>query len=407
MKIIFINRFFYPDHSATSQLLTDLAFYLAEKGLLVEVVTSRQIYDDAGSALASEEFINGVHVRRVWTSSFGRSSLVGRALDYLTFYAATFIRLLKDTKPGDVLVAKTDPPLISVIVSVVASIRSAKLINWVQDLFPEVATALTVKGMNGGAAAFLKTLRNWSLKKATMNVVLGERMKQRLISEIGAAEKIQIINNWSDSEQIRPVPDHKNPLIKEWQLDDKFVVGYSGNMGRAHEFQSIVDAAEALLGNNDIVFLFIGGGIQRDWIAEQAGNRGLSNVIIKPYQPRENLSNSLGVIDLHLISLNPALEGLIVPSKFYGIAAVGRPILFVGDTEGEIAQILREEDCGTSIKPGDSSAIVEYILTLKDSREYCELLGGNARNTLVNRFSISRALDLWDMTIKSVIETKD
>jgi len=402
VKIIFINRFFYPDHSATSQLLTDLAFYLAERGLLVEVVTSRQIYDDAKSALASAEFSNSVHIRRVWSTSFGRSSLVGRSLDYLTFYAATFIRLLKDTKPGDVLVAETDPPLISVVVAIVAAIRSAKLVNWVQDLFPEVATALGFKGMNGGFAAFLKRLRNWSLRRAAMNVVIGEGMKQRLIEEIGTAEKIQVIHNWSDSKQIQPILRQENPLVKEWLLEDKFVVSYSGNMGRAHEFRIIMDAAASLFGNKEIVFLFIGAGAQLDWIKQEADRQMASNVILKPYQPRNRLSYSLGVADIHLVSLNPVLEGLIVPSKFYGILAAGRATIFVGSKDGEVAGILEDEECGITIESNESDELVTRILELNRDREYCNDLGVKARELFLKKYNSRYALEQWKFLIDMI-----
>jgi len=402
VKIIFINRFFYPDHSATSQLLTDLAFYLAERGLLVEVVTSRQIYDEAKSALASAEFSDSVHIRRVWSTSFGRSSLVGRSLDYLTFYAATFIRLLKDTKPGDVLVAETDPPLISVVVAIVAAMRSAKLVNWVQDLFPEVATALGFKGMNGGFAAFLKRLRNWSLRRAAMNVVIGEGMRQRLINETGAVDKIRVIHNWSDSEQIRPVLRHENPLGKEWLVEDKFVVGYSGNMGRAHEFRVIMDAAVSLCENKGIVFLFIGAGAQLDWIKQEVSRMGAANVILKPYQSRKSLSYSLGVADIHLVSLNPALEGLIVPSKFYGIIAAGRATIFVGSKNGEVAGILENEKCGFTVGCDESEELVARVLELYRDRGYCNDLGVKARELFLKKYSSQYALEQWGSLLDNI-----
>jgi len=137
-----------------------------------------------------------------------------------------------------------------------------------------------------------------------------------------------------------------NALRREWGLDGRFVVGYSGNLGRAHEFATFFGAAERLCGRQDVVFLFIAAGAQREQVDEEVGRRGLGNVLFKPYQPWERLHESLSAADVHLVSLNAALEGLIVPSKFYGIAAAGRPTLFVGNTDGEIARLLREGDCG-------------------------------------------------------------
>src|SRR5713101_3363648 len=138
MKIVFVNRFFYPDQSATSQLLTDLAFHLAKTGVAVHVVTSRQLYGNSDALLSSKDNICGVRVTRVWTTRFGRQNLPGRTLDYLTFYLSAARSLFALLKPGNVVVAKTDPPLISVVAAMVAKIRGAKLVNWLRDLFPEI-----------------------------------------------------------------------------------------------------------------------------------------------------------------------------------------------------------------------------------------------------------------------------
>src|SRR4029077_12500742 len=147
MKVVFVNRFFYPDHSATSQILADLTFHLAKTGIAVHVITGRQVYDDPDSTLPSNDLIQGVRVIRVWTTRFGRQNLLGRTFDYLTFYLSTAWSLFALVKPGDVVIAKTDPPLISVVAAMVVKSREAKLINWIQDLFPEVAGALNIGGI--------------------------------------------------------------------------------------------------------------------------------------------------------------------------------------------------------------------------------------------------------------------
>ena len=160
MRVIFLNRYFYPDHSATSQMLSDLAFFLAGAGHEVCVVTSCQRYDDAAAGLPLRERIDGVEVHRVRTTRFGRDNLVGRAADYATFYLAAGWRLWRIARAGDVIVAKTDPPLISVVAWLIARWRGARLVNWVQDVFPEVAEALGVRALAGPQAGLLRRLRN-------------------------------------------------------------------------------------------------------------------------------------------------------------------------------------------------------------------------------------------------------
>lgn len=181
MKLIFLNRYFYPDHFATSQILSDLALFLSSKGYQVHVITSRLRYDVPKARLPASENCRGVEVHRVWTSRFRRHFLPGRGIDYLAFYLTASWRLLRLARPGDVIVAKTDPPLISVIVDWVVRFRKALFVNWLQDLFPEVAMALNVRGFSGSLGRWLVRLRNDSLKNAQINVVLGERMRERLL----------------------------------------------------------------------------------------------------------------------------------------------------------------------------------------------------------------------------------
>jgi colanic acid biosynthesis glycosyl transferase WcaI len=252
-----------------SQLLSDLAFYLAKQNFNVTVITSRQIYDDPLHELPSKEIINGVKINRVRTSRFGRRRLWGRTFDYLTFYLSAIWYLLKTLRSDDIVIAKTDPPLISVLAALIAKPHNAIFINWVQDLFPEVAITLGVKGISI-VEPLLRYIRNYSLHAAKYNVVLGDRMAQRLISEGVMPNKIKMIHNWSDGDQIKPVESHENELRYAWGLQNRFVVGYSGNMGRAHEFGTIIDAVELLKETPNIVFLFIGDGAQRAWIGPRS-----------------------------------------------------------------------------------------------------------------------------------------
>jgi colanic acid biosynthesis glycosyl transferase WcaI len=141
-RVVFVNRYFYPDESATAQLLSDLAFGLAEHGFDVHVVCSRQLYGAPEAQLPAEEAVRGVVIHRVWTTRFGRRRLLGRALDYVSFYITCAVELLGLLRRRDVVIAKTDPPLISIVAALAARLRGAVLVNWLQDVFPEVASQL-------------------------------------------------------------------------------------------------------------------------------------------------------------------------------------------------------------------------------------------------------------------------
>lgn len=253
------------------------------------------------------------------------------------------------------------------------------LSEWLQDVFPEVAVVLGVKALGGRLGAWVCRLRDNSLRAAMMNVVLGERMAERVRARGVDADKVRVISNWADGEAITPIPAEANSLRAEWNLTGKFVVMYSGNMGRAHEYETILGAAALLLQDARFVFLFVGGGNQRGPLCSEVVCRGLTNVQFRPYQPREQLGLSLAVGDVHLISLRPELEGLIVPSKFYGVLAAGRPIVFVGAAGGEIALQVDRAGCGVAVAQGDVNGLADRLVRLADAPAVCERMGVNGR----------------------------
>lgn len=399
MKLVFVNRYFHPDHSATSQMLSDLAFALAEQGWPVQVITSRQRYDDPAADLPATETVAGVRIHRVRTPRFGRGRLAGRLLDYLGFYLGAGLALARLADRDTIVVAKTDPPLLSIPAALICRLRGARLVNWLQDLFPEVATALGVRGLQGLFGRLLVRWRNRSLTAAWRNVAIGERMRERLLAEGVDPAAVRVIPNWADGSAVTPQPAEDNPLRRDWGLQDKLVVGYSGNLGRAHEIDTLLDAAERLRDHHDILFLVIGGGALLPALRDAVQARGLDNMQFRPYQPRERLADSLGAADLHLVILRPELEGMIVPSKYYGIAAAGRPALFIGDTDGELARLLHDADCGVAVAPGDGEALARHILELRGS-ERRHTLGQRARQRFEREYDFPVALRRWEALLR-------
>src|SRR5262245_29970313 len=369
-------------------MLSDLAFALAERGQAVCVITSRQRYDAPTDRLPARETVKGVSVHRLWTSRFGRANLVGRAVDYATFYAAAAWRLWRLSRPGDVVIAKTDPPMLSLIAAPVCRLRGARLINWLQDIFPETAEAL---GVGGRTAKVLYRVLRWfrdrSVKAAHTNVVLGEGMAERVCGLGITPERVRVIANWADGSAIEPIEREANALRAAWGFGDAFVVGYSGNLGRAHDIETLLEAmgsVEDAVGRGgtmpstpsaptspDVRWRFIGSGALFEPLKAKVARRGLTSVHFEPYRPRALLAQSLSAADVHLVSLRPELEGLIVPSKFYGICAAGRPTLFIGDDDGEVARLIRRHECGRSIAAGDGARLAETILRLAADPAAC------------------------------------
>ena len=394
-RVFFVNRYFYPDESATSRILSDLAFRLAAQGVSVCVVTSRQLYEESHAQLPMHETIRGVEVHRVSTATLGRSQLLGRALDYASFHAAVAWRVWRLLRPGDMVVAKTDPPLLSVTLSHVAAWRGALLINWLQDVFPEVAVTLAPGMLPKPLLAPLIWMRDRSLRRAAMNIVLSNGMRERVRTRGVEPGKLLVIPNWADTENLRPRPSAASFTRRRLALMDRFVVGYSGNFGRAHEFDTLIAAATLLEDAPRFAFLMIGGGARSKDLQSAVAEARLNNFHFLGYQPAELLTDSMAAADIHLVSLLPALEGLIVPSKIYGILAAGRPALFIGEPAGDIGTMLLEHDCGIAVKVGDATAMAAELRRLGEDPGRLAAMGENARRLAQARYSSEYAVTEW------------
>ena len=401
-RVIFVNRYFYPDLSATSQLLTDLAAALANEGFDVHIICSRLRYDDAHAALPKSDRVGAVQVHRCWSTRFGRAGLFGRLLDYKSFYVSSVLTALRLSRPGDILIALTDPPMLSVGLAWVARRRGAALVNWLQDLFPEVAIALKVTRLPGWVQHLLLRLRNDSLQAAAMNVVLGERMRERVQALGIPAERITVIENWADGDAIRPMEASESKLRASLPVGTEFVVQYSGNLGRAHEYQTILGAAQILATEPGWLFLMVGGGANMVRLQAEARQLALPNMRFLPYQPREELADSLAAADVHLSCLLPEMEGLIVPSKFYGILAAGRPVIVIGDREGEQAKLVVAEDCGGTASCGDAQGLARLLRQLRAEPQRSVEAGGRGRTLFEHRFTPAKALGNWSAILSAV-----
>lgn len=401
-RVIFINRFYDPDISATAQILTKVAVHLAEHDLDIVVVTSRQSYDGK-EEFQAREVRSGVSIHRLWTTRFGRKLLPGRLADYMSFYVSAMFWVMAKVNNKDVVIIKTDPPLLPLLITLPLRWKKAKIVNWLQDIFPEVATVLGWSGFKARALDLLKVLRNRSLRASDRVVAIGGRMAERVQQMDVPLRRLEIIENFVDQNSIRPIDPVNNPLRTEWGIaPDQLCIGYSGNLGRAHDLETIWKASYLYQSiDPKIAFLFIGGGALRDVLQERLARQPRHNILLKPYQPEHLLSRSLSVADVHWLSLKPELEGLIVPSKFYAIAASGRPAIFIGDRDGEIARRLQVIGGGITVAEGDVNAMLSAIDQAKDA-SWRALAGKNMRKFSETNASEARRLSDWHRLVRSL-----
>ncbi|MBD3305651.1 glycosyltransferase, partial [candidate division KSB3 bacterium] len=197
-------------------------------------------------------------------------------------------------------------------------------------------------------------------------------------------QKIHLLPNWAPC-VIRPIAAEANTFCHDHSLHGKFVIMYSGNMGVVHELRTILDVAKQLAYLQDLQFVFIGGGIRRKEV-EQCLAAGATNLLLLDYQPLEGLSASLSAATLHFISLRQGFEGLVVPSKFYGVLAAGRPVLYEGEASGEIAQVIHEARAGAVIEPGNTEQLADSILHYYYNRQAVDSDGKNGYQAYLQRF---------------------
>lgn len=381
---VFTNRVYPPVAGATGVLLRELAEGLAATVARVVVVTSRGAAD---LNLPKSEVVEGVEVIRLGTAPFTRASHWRRAMSYALLYPQFAWQLWRLGKV-DAVVSMTDPPL-QVAAVTPASGRAAKRIHWAQDIYPELAEELGVIGRSGYFARILRSVSTRALRKQDEVVAVGRCMRERLIRRGVDAGRIEVIPNWSPVEapRVEVVMDMRRRM--GW--GDDFVALYSGNIGLAHDFDTLIEGARMLSGGK-VRIVIAGDGPRTDDLKAALGGR--DHVSFLPSQPKEDLAAFLAAADLHLVTMRENLDGLVVPSKAYGIMAAGRPIVYTGPLDSEIASLLRETGAGVVIKNGDASALASTLKDLASNADVVSTMGEAAR-VAAKEFTFAKALEKW------------
>ncbi len=377
LRALFINRFYHPDLSATSRLLTQLTEDLAGQGQDITVIASRFSYLGGAMAWPASDRHKGVKITRVWSTNFGRRSGVGRLVDYLSFLASAFWAVVR-TKRVDWLIVLADPPMLSVLAAVAKKLLKCRTACWLQDVFPQIAiqSGLLKPGLISG---WIGRVARWSLESLDRVVVVGRCMEQKLLQEGFSGHNLARISNWADGAQLLPLDRTDNPFVSDHGLQQRFVLMYSGNLGIVHEVDTVEDVLRCTNVLTHFTMCVIGDGAHRGHLQRVAQEEQWSHVQFLPYQPEETLRFSLTAAHVHLVTLRPDMKGLSVPSKIYGILAAGRPVIFVGPEESEAAAIVHEAQCGYVIRPGDHQGVVRALISYRDEQGLMNQHGRCAR----------------------------
>ncbi|CAN5167074.1 glycosyltransferase family 4 protein [soil metagenome] len=371
-RLLVLNQYYWPGVEATAQLLTELCEGLAEE-LDVKVVTGvLHGHEDAPRRLVQ----NGVQVVRVPSTSFERSKIFARVSNYASYLTNALLRSLRGPRP-DVVLCMTDPPIVADIAMLVARRYRAPLVVISQDVFPEIAVQLN-RLENRALMGLLRGLVGLYLRRADRIVAIGETMRQRLEEKGAPPDRLRVIPNWVDTKRLAPL-EEANAWARGYELEDRFVVMHSGNVGHAQDLDSLVRAGTFLRDLDDLSILIIGTGARHADLVTLAERLEVEHVRFLYYQPRGDLQQSLSAADVHVVGLAPGLAGYVVPSRLYGILAVAKPVIVAADAESETAQLVESVGCGVVVPPGRPELLARAIRDAHDGKYDLEAMGALGR----------------------------
>jgi glycosyltransferase involved in cell wall biosynthesis len=321
-------------------------------------------------------------------------------VNLITITVSTFVAALRNFKSGDYVLAVTNPPSSPFFVALACKIKRARFLLRIEDVYPEAMVAAGLMRSD----AYVTRLADWLTRRlygaAERVIVLGRDMGQIVARRLnGDSGRAIHISNWAETIEVVPRHRHNNPLLKELGLTDKFVIQFSGTMGRTHGVETLIEAAEMLRNSEHIHFLFIGSGNKKGLVDRAASS--LRNVTVLPIRPRSELVISLNACDLAIVSLISGMTGVSVPSRTYNILAAGKPLIAVADQNSEVALLVKEGNLGWVVAPRDPSAIRDAILEASSQPARLMEMGLRARR-LAEEYSKERILERYSALFRDL-----
>jgi len=372
---LFLTQVYIPDPASVGQHMADAAVELVRRGHRVVVLTSDRGYDEPSIRYPRRQVIDGVEVRRIPFTSFGKSSMTSRLVGGLSFTLQAIVRGLA-LRPLHAVLVSTAPPMASFAAVAVAGVRGVPFKYWVMDLNPDQLVALGLARRTSLGARLLDWLNRLVLRRAADVVVLDRFMADRVNRKLEVGPKLTIIPPWPHEDHLGAVDHARNPFRHQHGLGEKRVVMYSGNHGPSNPITTALQAAQRLTALPELVFLFVGGGVGKLEVEKVVG----PTIRSLPYQPLSELKYSLSAADVHLVTVGEAVVGVVHPSKVYGALAVGRPVLLVGPRESHVGELIARHDVGWQVAHGDVDGAERVLRQIaRMPQERLDAMGARAR----------------------------
>ena len=363
IRILFAEQFYYPEGWGGAQIPRDITMYLARNGFVVDVLCGSEQYAPQPADRVEDPTAAGVRIRRVPALLSGQVKRF-RMLRQIWFCVLAIPMILFARRPR-VIIAQTNPaPLIPTLALLCAMLR-LRFVIIAQDIYPEVMVADGLLPRDGPVTRLLESTFAWAYRRAYRVVALGPRMAERILAKGVEPERVREISNWATGD-VRQIARAENPLIKDWRLGDKFVLLYSGNLGIAHDFETFIRAfALARVDVPKLHLVIVGGGSRIVQASKLVESLLIAEAVtFEPFVASEQLSLSLGVAHIALVTLLPGFDGLVVPSKLLGHMARAIPTIYIGPADSDVDVLLHRSGGGVSLRNDDVAGTARRIVEL-------------------------------------------
>ncbi len=393
--LLVISQVFPPDPTAVGQYMHDAATEMARRGWRVIVFTANRDYNDPSKKFPPRDRQDGVEIVRLPLSSLGKKTIAHRLVAQSMFLLQVVLRGFFISRLKCILVS-TSPPMASIAALAIRLVRRASIKFWVMDLNPDQIVEMGKIEPTSLAARGFDALNRAILASADDVVALDRFMGQRLNRKRNIESKLTVLPPWPHFDSVETVAHADNPFRKRHALEGKFVVMYSGNHGRNTSVCTILDAAVRMQDRPELLFMFVGGGVGKRDVEATIERFKPTNVVSLPYQPFDQIKYSLSAADVHVVTMDDAMVGVIHPCKVYGAMALARPILFVGPDPSHVGDIMQGESVGWHVRQGDVEGAVATLDEMrKMSRDDLKSMGDRAAQVMNRKFRRSEMIETF------------
>jgi colanic acid biosynthesis glycosyl transferase WcaI len=394
-----VSELYYPEETSTGYYMTRIAEDLAAQ-FDVKVISGQPTYSARGTISPDHEVRRKVEIFRAKGTTLDKNVLPYRMLNMVTLGISAFWIAVRKFRAGDRVLVVTTPPTMPFIIAGAALARGAAYILLIHDNYPEILVAAGKASESSFFVRLMQRANRWLYKHAARIIVVGRDMRELVSRKAdGLDVPIHTIPNWAELETVNPEPRCQNKLLAELGLSEKFVVLYAGNMGPPNDLESVVEAAERLMADDRVHFIFLGSGMKRKWLEAATRDRSLTNVTILAPRPRSEQVNFLNACDVSLVSLVDKMWGVSVPSRTYNILASGKPMIAIGQAGSEVARVVEEEAVGWVVPPSSPGMLAAAITEALGSGDRLAEMGRRARKAAEEKYSQQAAIEKYRKAI--------